>query len=554
VKQRQSIARRSVTVAAVCLLLLLAAEAGLRLAGFGYPSSFFVDEPDGVTHSNHNFGRLYYPPELVRGAYPSRFATEKPLGTKRIFVLGESAAAGYPEPAFSFSRILASFLLRACPGTSWEIINTGVTAMNSHAIRLVARECARYEPDAAIIYMGNNEVVGPYGPGSLLGGSAVPLPVIRAVTWLRSTRTGQALQAFADWILRSGRPDNWSGLDMFQNAKVSADDPALERVYRNFESNLRDIIAAFRARGVPVILSTVASSMTDCPPLGSGETKDAALAAYEQGLALRAAGRIPEATASLRRARDADTLRFRADSRINSIIKKVAAEESIPLVDAEEEFLRVELTASSDDAPLFFEHVHFTFEGNRQLAAASGRELVNLWQEQMPCLDPDVFSAVTRDQTAADLGYSALAEGYSIGSIVAMLGKPPFTGQPGNTDRIGQWSAKLRAIEEKLTEPYLAGSIRQLEQAVEQRPRDGSLWYWLGRHYEDRNRWSEAEAAYRRSLEVLPGNPAVLAQLGDLLWSQGRKTEAVTFFEKFLEIIPSHPGYRHKLLLGKMSE
>ncbi len=546
--------RKLLAVAAVSCAALIVVEITLRLAGFGHSSSFFIDAPDGTTRSNHYFGRLFYPPELLRGAYPSVFSTRKSSGTKRIFVLGESAAAGYPDPAFSFSRALESLLRAACPETSWEIVNTGVTAMNSHAIRLIAAQSARFEPDAAIIYMGNNEVVGPYGPGSLLGGSAVPLPVIRVVTWLRSTRTGQALQAFADWIMRSGRPDNWSGMDMFQNAKVSADDPALERVYRNFESNLRDIIAAFRVRGVPVILCTVASNMTDCPPLGSGETKDAALASYKQGVALRSAGRIPEAADSLRRARDADTLRFRADSRINAIIRQIASEENIPLVDAEEDFLQLQLSSAPDDAPLFFEHVHFTFEGNRKLAAASGRELVNLWQEQMPCLRPDVLSAVTRDQTATDLGYSALAEGYSIGSIVAMLEKPPFAAQAGNVHRIGRWNAELRTIEEKLTDSYLAGSIRQLEQAVEQRPRDGSLWYWLGRHCEDRKRWSEAEAAYRRSLEVLPGNPAVLAQLGDLLWSQGRKTEAVRFFEKFLEIIPSHPGYRHKLLLGKMPE
>jgi hypothetical protein len=224
VKKRKSILRSSAIVAFVCLLSLLAAEGVLLLSGFGHPASFFIDEADGTSRSNHYFGRLFYPPELVRGAYPSRFATRKPPGTKRIFVLGESAAAGYPDPAFSFTRVLESILRTACPETSWEIINTGVTAMNSHAIRLIAEQSARYEPDAALIYMGNNEVVGPYGPGSLLGGSAVPLPVIRAVTWLRSTRTGQALQAFADWILRSGRPDNWSGLDMFQNAKVSADE------------------------------------------------------------------------------------------------------------------------------------------------------------------------------------------------------------------------------------------------------------------------------------------------------------------------------------------
>ena len=551
-RKLESILRSSTAVAVVCLLSLLAAEGVLRISGFGHPSTFFIDETDGVTRSNHHFGRLFYPPELLRGAYPSRFATQKPPGTKRIFVLGESAAAGYPEPAFSFSRILESLLRAACPETSWEIVNTGVTAMNSHAIRLIAAQSARFEPDAAIIYMGNNEVVGPYGPGSLLGGSAVPLPVIRAVTWLRSTRTGQALQAFADWIMRSGRPDNWSGLDMFQNAKVSADDPALERVYQNFESNLRDIIASFRARDVPVILCTVASNMTDCPPLGSGENNDAALASYDQGIALRSAGRIPEAGETLRRARDADTLRFRADSRINAIIRQVAAEENVPLVDAEEIFLQLQLSSAPDDAPLFFEHVHFTLEGNRELAAASARELADLWKGRMPCLRPDFFASVTRDQIAEDLGYSALAEGYSVGSIVAMLEKPPFASQSGNADRIGRWKAKLRAIEEKLTDPYIARSISQLESGTAQRPRDGSLWYWLGRHYEDRKRWGEAETAYRRSLEVLPGNPAALAQLGDLLRAQDRPAEAAVFYEKFLQIIPSHPGYRQKLLEARM--
>jgi tetratricopeptide (TPR) repeat protein len=546
--------KKWIAVAAVSSAVLLSVEAFLRLTGSGHQSSFFIDEADGASRSNYHFGRLYYPPELLRGAYPSRFSTKKPPGTKRIFVLGESAAAGYPDPAFSFPRVLESLLRNACSEISWEIINTGVTAMNSHAIRLIADESARYEADAAIIYMGNNEVVGPYGPGSLLGGSAMPLSLIRAVTWLRSTRTGQALQAVADLIMRRGRPDSWSGLDMFQNAKVSADDPALGRVYANFETNLRGIIAALRARGVPVILGTVASNMTDCPPLGSGEKNDAALAAYEQGLALRAEGRIPEAAESLRQARDTDILRFRADSRINAIIRQVAAEENVTLFDVEEDFLGLQLSSTDHDTPLFFEHVHFTLEGNRELALASARKLADLWREQLPCLNPDVFASVTREQIADDLGYTALAEGYSIGSIVVMLGKPPFAGQPGHTERIGRWNAKLRAIDEKLTGPYLAGAIHQLERAVGQRPRDGSLWFWLARHYEDRKRWSEAETAYRRSLEVLPGNPAVLAQLGDLLWAQGRKTEAVACFEKFLQIIPSHPGYRQKLLLGKMAE
>jgi tetratricopeptide (TPR) repeat protein len=547
--------RRFFAVAAASGAALLLLEVLLRAVGSGHPSAFFIDKPDGKTRSNHYFGRLFYPPELLRGAYPSVFSTRKPPGTKRIFVLGESAAAGYPEPSFSFSRVLEAMLRRACPETTWEIINTGVTALNSHAILRIAAECARYEPDAVLVYMGNNEVVGPYGPGSLLGGDAVPLPLIRAVTWLRSMRVGQALQSLADAALRGGRPAMWSGLEMFEQARVAPGDPDLNRVYANFAANLRDIVTDLRARNIPVILSTVAANMTDCPPLGAlPGGNDGSLVAYTGGLALRAAGNQEGAVAALRRARDLDEMRFRADTQINAIIRNVAAEEQCPLVDAEEDFLRLQLAAKPDGQPLFFEHVHFTLEGNIELARSFAGALSDLWGSKLACLQSDAFASVKREDIAADLGYSALAEGYSIGAITAMLAKPPFANQAGHAERIDGWNAKLREIEGLLTEPYLAGTIRQLEQAVEQRPRDGILWYWLARHYEDRKRWSEAETAYCRSLEVLPGNPAVLAQLGDLLWARGRKTEAVACFEKFLQIIPSHPGYRQKLLLGKMAE
>jgi lysophospholipase L1-like esterase len=534
---------------------LIVAEVVLRLFGLGHPCSFFIDAPDGTTRSNHYFGRLFYPPELLRGAYPSSFSTDKPPGTKRIFVVGESATAGYPEPSFSFSRVLEAMLRRACPEANWEIINTGVTALNSHAIRRIAAEIASYEPDAVLVYMGNNEVVGPYGPGSLLGGDAVPLPLIRAVTWLRSTRVGQALQSLADAALRGSRPAVWSGMEMFENAMVDPRDPALGRVYANFEANLRDIIGDLRARNIPVILSTVASNMTDCPPLGAKPGGgDPSSAAYQEGLALLRLGELANTAAALRRARDLDEMRFRADTRINAIIRSVAAEEQCPLIDAEEDFLRLQLAAKPDAQPLFFEHVHFTLEGNIELARLFAGALSDLWGSKLACLQSDAFASGKREDIAADLGYSALAEGYSIGAITAMLAKPPFANQAGNAERIDGWNAKLREIEGRLTDSYLEETIRQLEHALVERPRDGTLWYWLGRHHEDRKNSEAAENAYRRSLEALPGNPAALAFLGDRLFAQGRRQEAANAYEEFLAIIPSHPDYRRKLIEAKMSD
>ena len=50
---------------------------------------------------------------------------------------------------------------------TFEVINAAVTSMNSHVARRIAKDCAAHDPDVFIIFMGNNEVVGPYGPPTL---------------------------------------------------------------------------------------------------------------------------------------------------------------------------------------------------------------------------------------------------------------------------------------------------------------------------------------------------------------------------------------------------
>jgi len=59
-----------------------------------------------------------------------------------------------------------------------------------------------------------------------------------------------------------------------------------------------------------------------------------------------------------RRARDLDTLRFRADSPINEIIRKTAKAKGISLLDTDETFTRF------GGKELFYDHVHLNFGGN----------------------------------------------------------------------------------------------------------------------------------------------------------------------------------------------
>jgi len=112
---------------------LAAIEALLRIGGYGHPTAFFLQH--GLNHStvmveNPKFGWQFFPKQLSREPVPFAFTQRKSDDTYRIFVFGESAAQGHPEPAYSFARILAVLLQNKYPETRFEVINTAMTAIN----------------------------------------------------------------------------------------------------------------------------------------------------------------------------------------------------------------------------------------------------------------------------------------------------------------------------------------------------------------------------------------------------------------------------------------
>ena len=50
------------------------------------------------------------------------------------------------------------------------MINTAISAVNSHVMLPVAKACLEYDPDFLVVYMGNNEVAGPFGAGEFVYG------------------------------------------------------------------------------------------------------------------------------------------------------------------------------------------------------------------------------------------------------------------------------------------------------------------------------------------------------------------------------------------------
>src|SRR5262245_60386956 len=131
---------RFAAIVLVPTLLFGILELALRTAGFGEPTSFFVDgsklERPGVWIDNSAFARWVFPRSLTNLPKATPFVLPKAKAEKtfRVFVLGESAAMGFPDPSTSFARILEVMLRASYPETRFEVVNTAMVAINSHVV------------------------------------------------------------------------------------------------------------------------------------------------------------------------------------------------------------------------------------------------------------------------------------------------------------------------------------------------------------------------------------------------------------------------------------
>jgi hypothetical protein len=155
------------------------------------------------------------------------------------------------------------------PDAKFEVVQTAMTAINSHVVLPIARDCAEYEPDLFIVYMGNNEVVGPFGAGTVFDAFSNSLWMIRTKIALRKLKIVQLATDVAQRLASLKGTRKWESLAMFLEHRVAASDPRLEGVYSHFKSNLEDICEAAYCSGADTILCTVAVNLRDCAPFAS---------------------------------------------------------------------------------------------------------------------------------------------------------------------------------------------------------------------------------------------------------------------------------------------
>ncbi len=576
---------RLLALVAAPVLFFGLTELVLRLAGFGYPTEFLLSALQNGQKTfvqNNQFGWRFFGPKLSRLPWPVSISQFKAHDTVRIFVFGESAAKGEPQPAFGLPRMLEAMLGLRYPGVKFEVVNAAMTAINSHAILPIARDCAKADGDIWVIYMGNNEVVGPFGAGTVFGSQVPPLPLIRSFLALKTTHTGQLLDLARQWIHKpQWGSDEWGGMKMFLDQQVPADDPRMNTVYKHFERNLADIIRAGQRSGVGMIVSTVAVNLKDSAPFASShrtglsgsdtakwerlyqlgnkaQTAGNVQAAMEQ---FQAAAQIDDSFADLRfrqgecslalgqtrqaqrhfeAARNLDTLRFRCDTRLNDLIRQGASQresEHILLADAERAFAE----QSPNGLPgenLFYEHVHLNFDGNYLLARTIGAQIEKLLPEW-------VFANGATNQawpSAADcakrLGWSDLNQLDVLNDIHTRISTAPFTGQLNHDAQMVRLEAMLQKLAPAAQPAGLKAAQRVCETAVASFPDDPMLNGQLASLKSRNGDLAGATVSLRRELELLPSDSTHWFQLGIILAQQQQFEDAVAAFQRGQKLDP----------------
>ena len=557
----------------------------LRIAGYGYPTSFFLQMQMGnqsVFVENEKFGLRFFPPALARSPSPVMLAAEKPAGTYRIFLFGESAALGDPRPAYGVGRYLEVLLRERFPGTHFEVVCVAMTAINSHAILPMARECARHEGDLWILYMGNNEMEGPFGAGTVFGPETPSLVVIRAGLALKTTRTGQLLAALEQKLQgKASVRTSWAGLRMFQEHQVQPQDPRKQIIYKHFQKNLEDIVRVGRDAGVSIILSTVASNLKDCAPFGSVHTANLsnadrsnwdklfqlgtamesrtnfqeALAFYAQAAAIDARfAELPfregrcffiltnydEARQSFERARDCDSLPFRADSELNAIIERIAARHAdggVYQLNAEDALSR-QCPGGIPGNEVFYEHVHLNLEGNYALARAFGEAVERLLPQAITQHRRQSWSS--RQTCEQQLGLTDWNRQAVYAGLLQRISDAPFTNQLNHLAQVQALRNKLTEIKSR-THPSAYMDARLIyEEALKKAPQDFRLHENYAECLEANGDWAEAVAEWQKVRELRPHHFLPCFQMGKALARQGKYAEAQEYLAKSLRLRPDY--------------
>ncbi|HMP90355.1 MAG TPA: tetratricopeptide repeat protein [Kiritimatiellia bacterium] len=492
------------------LLILLAppcvfimAEALLWISGYSPSLTLlqkvtFHDRDYWAT--NPGYGRLLFSRESAPIPSHVWIPVDKAPDVKRVVVLGESAAAGFPTEDFNMARVLEAVWNRSHPEWKIEAVNLTMTGINSHVLRRFMKEALQVEPDMVVVYAGHNEAIGPYGPASVFGGRMIGRFFPGLSLAMRHTRVGWLLREVVEQMPAFHKTPvhkSWSGLDEFLDKPLPWSDPSLVVMERRFRANISAIVASANRENVPIIIAVPAVNITDWPPLNSEPNVLTDAEVYEAWRAGRwgaltsawqvyeLARRIADESMDLawpifRKARDLDLYRFRADSRIQQVILDIADEyRGKPVLGIDTDAALHESNAAFlNDREYFFEHVHLTFEGMVFICSHLARGMATIWGID----ELEQFTKIDIYEVADHLFFTEIDRYAGLQRVLEFMRMGVFADQPEGDRRQSEFKQMMLDLRDGIKSDWnMARLTRELEAHQLSGEPDSSRMFIAGR-------------------------------------------------------------------------
>ena len=371
-------------------------------------------------------------------------------------------------------------------------------------------------------------------------------------------------------------------MKMMLNDQIRAEDPVLRRVYDHFARNLSDILSTATRAGAQPIVCSVSSNLKDCPPfaslnrlglsgvqkaqweslMSSGSDLEVsgdsvqALAKYRQAaeidntyaaLAFRMArcyftlGQVAAAGDEYARARDLDALRFRADTSINKIIRRICASraaEGVRFFDSE-----LVMTNACEQGILgeecLWDHVHFNFAGNYLLARGLSDQVLALLPESVRRSAESGERVLTVDQCAERLAFTDWDQRSVVTEMLRRAQEPPFTAQLDHASLIQRRSLLAAELDRKLGADGLAKAVGIYHAALARRTDDWLLHHRLAFLLETTGDYAGAAEHWRTVTQMVPECVEAWFKLGETCARLGRPLDAEVYYQRVLELRPT---------------
>ena len=428
-------------------------ELFLRIINYGHSYNIFI--PESKSHPerlvlNPGIAQKYFS-NLTHFPTPNSgsFEKDKKDNSFRVFVLGESTVQGYPfVPNASFPSDLQRRLELLYPSTNIEVVNCGISAIDSYTVRDFAKAIIKESPDLVLIYTGHNEYYGALGVASSFSGGKSRL-LVNSFIWLQKFRTFQLINNTIEKIIsifKSGNGKNENNETLMEHVVGKSLIPLNSTLFnlgvKQFEGNMEDILSMLKEKNIPVILGTLTCNLKNQVPFVSAKENNFLSADYvfSQAQNKLKSGNFLQAKKLFIEAKDLDELRFRAPQKFNYIIKSLGKKFNYPVVDIDSIF-----NAKSPDGiagnNLMVDHLHPNIEGYRLMAKSYFNGMKNLnYLPKGKMLD---LSGVIQDSIlSADFPYTKLDSTIAEIEILILKGSYPFVPKGTSNFKLEDFSQK----------------------------------------------------------------------------------------------------------------